>query len=194
MNTKKKVLAIFASGTGSNAMKIINYVSSLPIYQDIKFIVLSNKADALVLQKAKDLQIETFVFNRKKFYEDTEVIEYLYQQKVDIVVLAGFLWLVPLSLIEQYPKKIINIHPALLPKFGGKGMFGMHIHQAVKNANESETGITIHYVNANYDEGEIILQKKCPVYFSDTPEDIAKRVLTLEHEWFPKVVAELLLN
>lgn len=192
MKNNQKVVAIFASGTGSNAIKIIEHLSSLYSQSAIKFIVLSNKKDAPILQKAQNLGIETLVFNRAVFYDQKTVVEFLQNNGVDLVVLAGFLWLVPASLIEAYPQKIINIHPALLPKFGGKGMFGIHIHKAVKEANEKITGITIHYVNQHYDEGEIILQKQCEVYTDDTPEMIATKVLQLEHQWFPKVVADLL--
>lgn len=192
MKNNQKVVAIFASGTGSNAIKIIEHLSVLYSQNTIKFIILSNKKDAPILQKAQNLGIETLVFNRTEFYEQKTVVEFLQINGVDLVVLAGFLWLVPTNLIETYPQKIINIHPALLPKFGGKGMFGINIHKAVKEANEKTTGITIHYVNQHYDEGKIILQKQCEVYADDTPEMIAARVLQLEHQWFPKVVGDLL--
>lgn len=190
-------IAIFASGTGSNALKIINHLTNHWETDDetktnISFLVLSNKADAPILEKVSSLNIQTFVFNRQQFYEQTTVLDYLQANKVQFIVLAGFLWLVPDYLVDNYPHKIINIHPALLPKFGGKGMFGMHVHEAVKRANETETGITIHFVNKKYDEGEIILQKSCAVHADDTAEIIAKKVLALEHEWLPKVVEQLL--
>ena len=197
-------IAIFASGTGSNALKIIDYLtnhleSDNNIKTPISFLVLSNKADAAILEKISSMNtsmdtstnIETFVFNRKQFYEQTTVLDYLQAHDVQLIVLAGFLWLVPNYLVDNYPHKIINIHPALLPKFGGKGMFGIHVHEAVKQAKETETGITIHFVNKKYDEGEIILQKKCVVHADDTAEMIAKKVLSLEHEWLPKVVEQL---
>jgi phosphoribosylglycinamide formyltransferase-1 len=197
-------IAIFASGTGSNALKIIDYLTNHletddKIKTPISFLVLSNKADAPILEKISSMNtsmdtstnIETFVFNRKQFYEQTTVLDYLQAHDVQLIVLAGFLWLVPNYLVDNYPHKIINIHPALLPKFGGKGMFGIHVHEAVKQAKETETGITIHFVNKKYDEGEIILQKKCVVHTDDTAEMIAKKVLSLEHEWLPKVVEQL---
>ncbi len=196
-------IAIFASGTGSNALKIIDYLSNYvdtdyKIKTPISFLVLSNKADAPILEKLSLMKtskplinIETFVFNRQQFYEQTTVLDYLQAQDVQLIVLAGFLWLVPDYLVAHYPHKIINIHPALLPKYGGKGMFGMHVHEAVKQANETETGITIHFVNQKYDEGGIILQKKCAIDVDDNAEMIAKKVLLLEHEWLPKVVEQL---
>jgi phosphoribosylglycinamide formyltransferase-1 len=186
-------IAIFASGTGSNALKIIDYLTKEYQHkQEISFLILSNKSNAAILEKATALGIETFVFNRQEFYEQNTVLDFLQTQKVDFIVLAGFLWLIPNYLLNNYPKRIINIHPALLPKFGGKGMFGMQVHQAVKQAQETETGITIHYVNTKYDEGEIILQKKCAINPEDSAETIAKNVLALEHEWLPKIVASLL--
>jgi phosphoribosylglycinamide formyltransferase-1 len=190
-------IAIFASGTGSNALKIIDYFASpKEIFgensREISFVILSNKIDAPILEKASSRGIETFVFNRKEFYETNIVLDYLQKNDIKLIVLAGFLWLVPNYLVQNYPNKIINIHPALLPKFGGKGMFGINVHTAVKAANETETGITIHFINEKYDEGMIILQKKCLVHETDTPELIAKKVLALEHEWLPKTVEKLI--
>jgi phosphoribosylglycinamide formyltransferase-1 len=182
-------VALFASGTGSNVIKIIEHFAQHPA---VRFSVLSNKADAPVLAKATALGIETFVFDKKMFTEQTTVVDFLQARQVKLIVLAGFLWLVPESLVLAFPNKIINIHPALLPKFGGKGMYGMRVHQAVREANETESGITIHFVNTKYDEGKIILQVQCPVYQEDTPEVIAKKVQTLEHTWLPKVIEELL--
>ncbi len=182
-------IAIFASGGGSNALKIIDYFA---LRSDISFVILSNKSDAPILEKATAKDIENIVFNRKEFYESHRILEYLQKNEVDLIVLAGFLWLMPRYLIENYADKIINIHPALLPKYGGKGMFGINVHTAVKNAKETETGITIHFVNENYDEGMIILQKKCVIQEIDTPEMIAKKVLALEHEWLPQIVEKLI--
>ncbi|MEZ4949150.1 MAG: phosphoribosylglycinamide formyltransferase [Saprospiraceae bacterium] len=187
-----KKIAIFASGTGSNAKKIIEY------FQDneniVVDLVLSNKKDAPVLDMAKSFRIDTQVIDRQYFYHSEKLTHVLNERGVDLLVLAGFLWLVPNYLVDAFEDKIINIHPALLPKFGGKGMYGMNVHRAVKEAGETETGITIHYVNSKYDEGKGIFQASCPVYDSDTAEDIAKRVLQLEHEHFPKVIEEVLTN
>jgi phosphoribosylglycinamide formyltransferase-1 len=187
-----KKIAIFASGTGSNAKKIIEY------FQDneniVVDLVLSNKKDAPVLDMAKSFGIDTQVIDRQYFYHSEKLTYVLNERGVDLLVLAGFLWLVPSYLVHAFENKIINIHPALLPKFGGKGMYGMNVHRAVKEAGEAESGITIHYVNSKYDEGKGIFQASCPVYDSDTAEDIAKRVLQLEHEHFPKVIEEVLKN
>ncbi len=181
-------IAIFASGTGSNALKIIAHLATLP---DVQCLILSNKANAPILAKAQTIGIETFVFTKTEFYEQTTVVDFLKAQSIQFIVLAGFLWLVPPSFIAAFPKAIINLHPALLPKFGGKGMYGMRVHEAVKAANEMETGITIHYVNEKYDEGEIILQARCPIATMDTPESIAQKVQALEHLHLPEVVKNL---
>lgn len=182
-------IALFASGTGSNAIKIIEHFATNPA---VRFTVLSNKADAPVLAKAANLGIETFVFDKKMFVEQTTVIDFLQARQVKLIVLAGFLWLVPENLVLAFPDKIINIHPALLPKFGGKGMYGMRVHEAVRATNETESGITIHFVNTRYDEGKMILQVQCPVNDEDTPTMIAQKVQALEHIWLPKVVEQLI--
>ncbi|TAF66298.1 MAG: phosphoribosylglycinamide formyltransferase [Cytophagales bacterium] len=192
---KVSKIAIFASGTGTNAEKIIQHFQK----EDKKHIaqvslVLSNRMLAGVLEKAHQYQIPTCVFDRKGFYESSQITDYLQQQEIDLIVLAGFLWLLPSTLIRQFPDKIINIHPSLLPLFGGKGMYGMYVHEAVKAAGASETGITIHYVNENYDEGKIILQRKCTLSPEDTPEDIAHKVQHLEHHYFPLMVENILTN
>jgi len=181
-------IAIFASGTGSNAVKIIEHFKEKTEYS---FVVLSNKKDAPVLEKAKNLGVESFTFDRKDFYESEKVVDFLKAQQVRFVILAGFLWLVPPNLITAFMGRVINIHPALLPDFGGKGMYGMKVHQAVIDAKEAESGITIHYVNQKYDEGHIIFQDSCEVLPTDTPETLAQKIHTLEHEHFPKVVARL---
>ena len=183
-------IAIFASGRGSNAKKIIEHFRANP---DISVdLVISNKPKALVLEMAKEFQIETSVINRTSFYESEEIIETLNQKKIDLIVLAGFLWLIPPYLVQNFPNRIINIHPALLPKFGGKGMYGMNVHEAVKAAGEKESGITIHYVNEAYDEGGYIFKAACKIEESDSANEIAKKVLTLEHKYFPKVIEKLL--
>jgi phosphoribosylglycinamide formyltransferase-1 len=179
-------IAIFASGSGSNAENIVNYFSgnsnvAIPLF-------LTNKADAYVLKRAKKLDINTFVFNRKQFLETDEIITVLTENNIDLIVLAGFLLKIPENLIKAYPNKIVNIHPALLPKFGGKGMYGDHVHKAVVNDKKKESGITIHYVNENYDEGEIIFQAKCEVLPTDTYEDVAAKVHQLEYLHFPETL------
>jgi phosphoribosylglycinamide formyltransferase 1 len=186
MNVKKIVL--FVSGSGTNARNIIQYFSG---NEQIKVDSLwSNKPDAYALVRAAALGVDTFVFNRKQFYETGEVVEKLKNCDIDLIVLAGFLWLVPDNLIDNF--QIINIHPALLPKYGGKGMYGMKVHQAVVDNRDTESGISIHFVNQKYDEGEVIFQAKCPVLPTDSPEDIAKKVHELEYQYFPVVIEQLL--
>lgn len=186
----KKNVAIFASGSGSNAEKIIQYFMK---DTDIQVaLVLTNNPIAGVIDKANKQGIFVKVFNRKEFYETSNIIDTLKKFKIDLIVLAGFLWLLPKNIIENFPDKIINIHPALLPKYGGKGMYGMNVHKAIIEAKEKESGITIHYINDKYDEGKIILQEKCIISEKDTAEDLAKKVQLLEHEFFPKVIAEIL--
>ncbi|MFN3315739.1 MAG: phosphoribosylglycinamide formyltransferase [Raineya sp.] len=179
-------LAIFASGSGTNAENIFQY------FQNHDFIkvscLLSNKQDAFVLERAKKWQISAYVFNKADLYENKKVAEILEKEQIDWIILAGFLWLMPSWIVEKYPKKIINIHPALLPKYGGKGMYGMKVHQAVWENKEAFTGITIHYVNAVYDEGEIIFQAQTSISPADTPETIAEKVHQLEYEHFPAVI------
>ena len=184
-------IAIFASGSGSNAENIIRYFQN---HQQIHIrLILANNADAFVLERAKNLHVPAVVFSKNDFYKSTIVEDKLNQFEIDFIVLAGFLWLIPVSIIQAYPNKIINIHPALLPKYGGKGMYGSRVHEAVKVAGEKETGITIHYVNENYDDGNIIFQAKCAVNISDTPDSIAKKVHQLEYELFPKIIEQVLL-
>lgn len=189
--TKDWHIAIFASGTGSNAVKIIEYLQSK---YKMRFTVMANKSQAPVLAKAEAMKIPTIVFNRRELHNPDRVLNFLQSKKVDFIILAGFLWLIPEHLVKAYPNKIINIHPSLLPKYGGKGMFGMAVHEAVKEAGDQETGITIHYVDEDYDRGQAILQEKVAVAVSDEPQDIAKKVLELEHHHFPLVVEQLLLG
>jgi len=183
-------IAIFASGSGSNAENIINYFKgnegvSIPL-------IISNKRDAYVHQRAKNLDIKSVTFTKSEFDTTDKVLDCLQENNIDFIVLAGFLLKVPENLLQAYPNRIINIHPALLPKFGGKGMYGDHVHQAVLEARETESGITIHYVNANYDEGAIIFQAKCPVYATDSYEDVAKKVHALEYTYFPGIIEDVL--
>jgi phosphoribosylglycinamide formyltransferase 1 len=181
----KSRLAIFASGSGSNAEEIIKYFSHHPNAEVA--LLLSNNPSAYALERAKRFGIRTILFSREEL-KDGLVLQQLKEAKISHIVLAGFLWLVPSNLIEAYPDHIINVHPALLPKFGGKGMYGMKVHEAVKASAEKETGITIHLVNEHYDEGTILFQGKCSVDEKCTAEEIAKRVHTLEYEHYPKVI------
>lgn len=172
-------LAVFLSGNGSNAEQIFSHFKNHPTITVA--LVLSNNPEAFGLQRAGKFNIQTKVFNKSQFHESDIVLDWLKDEQVTHLVLAGFLWMIPQNLIQAYPKRIINIHPALLPKFGGKGMYGSKIHTAVKVAGETETGITIHEVNEKYDEGKIIFQAGCKVLPEDTPESIAKKVQALEH-------------
>lgn len=185
-----KRIAIFASGRGSNAKRIIEHFQQHPTIDVV--LIASNKSHAGVLDIARQHHIETLVFDKARLYKSRQLLDDLRTHQIDFIVLAGFLWLVPTYLIQAYPKRIINIHPALLPKYGGKGMYGMHVHQAVCKAKETETGITIHYVNEVYDDGEIIFQTTCSVTASDAPQDIAHKVQRLEHQHFPRVIERLL--
>lgn len=184
----KKNIAVFISGKGSNALNIIQYFKSS---ENIEVsLIVSNRSDSGALQISKDTGVPFFIMNRTDFYEKNKLIEVLQAHHVQAIVLAGFLWLIPQKLIQLYPERIINIHPALLPKYGGKGMYGMNVHQAVKDHNEEETGITIHVVNEEYDKGKILLQQKVKLTEQDTPESIAQKVHALEYEYFPKTIEE----
>lgn len=183
-------IAIFASGSGSNAENIFQYFKNHPSIQ--VSCLLSNKQDAFVLERAKKWQIPIYTFSKADLYENGRVAEILEKEQIDSIVLAGFLWLIPSWMIEMYPQKIINIHPALLPQYGGKGMYGMKVHQAVWENKEAFTGITIHYANAVYDEGEVIFQAKVALSSEDKPETIAEKVHQLEYKYFPKVVEQVL--
>lgn len=186
-----KNIAIFASGEGTNAQCIIDYFKNS---SSIKIaVIISNKENANVLNRAKKEGIPTLTVNKTNFYENNLTIQQLNNYKIDLIVLAGFLWIIPESLIKTFPNKIINIHPALLPKYGGTGMYGMNVHKAVIEAKEKESGISIHYVNEKYDEGKIISQHTCVVNENDTPESLAKKIHQLEYEFYPKVIEELLM-
>ena len=191
MKSKKRI-AIFATGSGSNAEVMMRYFQSHPKIE-VSFL-LSNKPEAGVLQHAKKYQVPTFVFNRDLFFNSENVLNQLKEKDIDFIVLAGFLWKIPDYLIAAYPNRIINIHPALLPKFGGKGMYGIHVHEAVKAAGEQESGITIHLVNENYDEGKILLQEKVRILPEDNAVTIAKKVLQLEHAHFSPLVEKYILE
>ncbi len=185
----KKRIAIFASGNGTNAENIINHFKNSDL-ADV-FLVLSNKNDAKVLSKAANHNIKTTTFTKEELNENNGVLKMLQKHNIDLIILAGFLLKFPENILEHYPEKVINIHPALLPKYGGKGMYGMHIHKAVVENRETETGITIHYVNQNYDEGKIIFQTKTEVSINNTPEQVAEKIHKLEEEHFPKVIESI---
>ena len=186
----KKRIAIFASGSGSNAQKIMEHFKRSADAEVV--LVLTNNPQAYVLQRADNFEIPSHIFTRQEFYETDEVIRILKNLQVDLVVLAGFLWLVPQSLLEAYPNKIINLHPALLPKYGGKGMYGDNVHKAVLANKEEESGITIHFVNEQFDEGEIIHQSKFRIDADDNLEMVKFKGQQLEHQHFPKVIENLL--
>jgi len=185
-------IAIFASGSGTNAENIINYFSNKNRAKVT--LVLSNKREAFVLRRAAALETRSVFFDRKELYVTEKVLRYLLLYKIDFVVLAGFLWLVPENILNRYQFRIINIHPALLPRYGGKGMYGSKVHEAVIRNRDPESGITIHYVNESYDEGDIIFQVKCKVDPSDTPDTLAEKVHALEYEHYPKIIEELVVK
>lgn len=185
-----KNIVIFASGNGSNAENIADYFD---YSKSIKITaVFTNNANAGVIEKMKRFEIPCVIFTKDDIRSKEYFLIKLYQYRPDLIVLAGFLWLIPGYLISAYPNKIINIHPALLPKFGGKGMYGMQVHEAVKAANETETGITIHYVNQKFDDGKIIFKEKTELTENDTPETIAQKIHELEMENFPKEIERIL--
>ena len=185
-------VAIFASGTGSNAKKIVEHFKHNP-YINVSLIV-SNRADAPVLEMAHENGIPTVIIDRTSFYQSEDILKIFNNFSINFVVLAGFLWLVPTYLVRAFEHRMVNIHPALLPKYGGKGMYGMRVHEAVKKAGDTETGITIHFVNEHYDDGDIVFQARCPISEADTPEDIAQNIHRLEHRHFPEVIEKLLLG
>jgi len=192
MNQKQKNIAIFASGNGSNAQNIVEYFKD---NKDVNIkLFLTNKKDAYVIERAKDLEIPCIVFTAKELRESNKIVDVLKEYSIDFIVLAGFLLRIPQNLIELFPNKIVNIHPALLPKYGGKGMYGDFVHQAVKEAGDAKTGITIHYVNEHYDEGQIVFQKEVELDSEDTPDRIAEKVHALEYAFFPKVIEDILYN
>jgi len=183
-------IAIFASGSGSNAQKLMEYFKGR---EDIKVVLLlSNTSKAYALERAKNFGVPTYTFNRNGFYNSNEVVDELKKRDVKWVILAGFLWLIPENLLKAYPDQIVNIHPALLPAYGGHGMYGKYVHEAVAKAGDKESGITIHLLNERYDEGEIIFQARCLLEEGDTAEDIAHKVQLLEHEHFPIIVEQLI--
>lgn len=185
-----KRIVIFASGSGTNAENLIKFFHNSDNASVIQ--VLTNNPHAKVLERAKKFKVSALSFNKIAFTETDDLLNLLKASKPDLIVLAGFLWKFPEHILNVFPNKVINVHPALLPKYGGKGMYGMHVHEAVVNNKETETGITIHYVNEHYDEGAIIFQAKCVITSTDTAEDVAAKIHELEMEYFPKVVDKLL--
>ncbi len=187
-----KTIAILASGSGTNAENIIKYFSQS---KEIKVdSVLTNKKNAGVIERANRLNIPHFFFSNVDFKDGNKVETLLSQRKIDYIILAGFLALIPENLTKKYPKRIINIHPALLPKYGGKGMYGDFVHKAVIENQEKESGISIHFVNEKYDEGEIILQAHCPVYDNDSVQSLANRIHKLEYRYFPTCIEQVILD
>ena len=185
-------IAIFASGSGSNAESIINYFSKKTDI-DVTLIV-SNKSDAYVLTRAKNHNLDTLILDKAHFNSDKRMLDNLSKYNIDFIVLAGFLWLVPAYLVKAFPHRIINIHPALLPDYGGKGMYGKRVHQAVFDNNERTSGMTIHYVDEHYDEGHIIFQEKVELQASDTPDIIAQKVLELEHRHYSRIIESIIIE
>jgi formyltetrahydrofolate-dependent phosphoribosylglycinamide formyltransferase len=191
----QKRLAIFASGTGSNTQQIIDYFTSPSVKWHVTVsLIVCNKPGAGVLQIAQTKKINTLLIDRERFFYGDAYLDVLHETKIELIVLAGFLWKIPLPIIHAFPKRIINIHPALLPKYGGKGMYGNKVHEAVIEAGEKKSGITIHYVDEHYDEGDIIFQATCDVLPGDTPETLAQRIHKLEHKHYPAVIERLIRN
>ena len=186
----KHKIAILVSGTGTNAINIIEYFEKNSVADVV--LVISNKTDALAIEKAQNKGVKTVVFNNESFKKNGTVLNYLMSHSIDFIVLAGFLMKIPNDIIHAYPNKIVNLHPSLLPKYGGKGMYGKHVHGAVIEAQESESGISIHFVNEEYDEGAIIFQAKVSVEKGDSVEVLAKKIQQLEHRFFPKVIEQVI--
>jgi len=201
-----KRIALFASGSGSNAEKIADYFAG-PRETGLRqadnaevaiSLVLTNNPKAGVIDRARRgfgtglVHTPVLVFDRPTFYKTNQIVELLQNQGIDLIVLAGFMWLIPADLVRAFPNRIVNIHPALLPNYGGKGMYGHFVHEAVVAAGETESGITIHFVNEHYDEGAVIYQASCSIALTDTPEDVARKVQLLEHEHYPRVVGEVI--
>jgi phosphoribosylglycinamide formyltransferase-1 len=187
---KMKKIVLFASGSGSNVENIVKYFKKNEEVEITK--VYTNNPNAYVIERCKILDLSCEIFGRKEFRENLSVLSDLKVIQPDLIVLAGFLWLVPSAYVEAFPNRIINIHPALLPKYGGKGMYGQHVHEAIVANKETESGITIHYVNEKYDDGNIIRQEKCSISPNDTADDVASKVHALEYDYFPLAIKELL--
>jgi phosphoribosylglycinamide formyltransferase-1 len=184
-------IVVFASGSGTNAENIIKFFNTTKIAKVTQ--VLCNNEHAKVFERCKNLNVNCLLFNKDEFLKEDTILNLL-KKEADYIILAGFLWKIPAKIIEVFPKKIINIHPALLPKYGGKGMYGMNVHRAVKANSEKETGITIHYVNENYDEGAVIYQAKTTLNENDTPETIAEKIHLLEERYFSRIIESVILE
>jgi phosphoribosylglycinamide formyltransferase-1 len=189
MRKDRKIrIAIFASGNGSNAE---NIAKSLDGNETVEVAaILTNNPKAFVIERAKKMNIKSLAFSRDDFYSKDVVVEYLNTSRVDYIVLAGFLWLIPQKLISLFPQRMINIHPALLPNFGGKGMYGNHVHEAVINSGEKHSGITIHLIDEEYDKGKVLFQAQCDISNADTVETLAEKIHQLEYKYFPQIVTE----
>lgn len=188
----KKCIVIFASGSGTNTQNLIQYFQQSEFAEVV--LVLSNKKDAKVLNRSKNLNIRSLHFSKTSLFSSEGVLKLLKEVNADYIILAGFLLKFPALILKEFPNRVINLHPALLPKYGGKGMYGNHVHKAVVANKEKKTGITIHYVNENYDEGAIIFQKSVALSEKDTSEMVAEKIHELEYKWFPKVVEKLILK
>jgi phosphoribosylglycinamide formyltransferase-1 len=186
-------IAIFASGSGTNAQRITEYFRRRSSSIEVDLILTNNPA-AGVLERAGKLGVSTVTFTRSEFYETNRIAEILDEHAIGFVILAGFLWLVPEAILKAYPDRIINIHPALLPSYGGKGMYGMKVHETVIANREKESGITIHLVNERYDEGQILFQERCTIEAADTPESLAEKIHRLEYRYFPEVIEKYILR
>jgi len=186
----KKVcrIAIFASGSGTNAENIVQYFKKQNDFE--VSMILTNNKKAFVLERAKKLRIQSYVFSKEAFYKTTNIIDVLAKKRINFIVLAGFLWLIPEYLLEKYGRRILNIHPALLPEYGGKGMYGDYVHRAVINNEETESGITIHYVNENYDEGQVVFQQKVKVEKNDSADSLAVKIHQLEYKYYPVIIEQ----
>ena len=185
-----KRIIIFASGSGSNAENIVRYFREKKSAEVI--FIATNNPKAYVIERAQRLNVPVKLFNRNEFYDENDFLDFLQHGNPDVIVLAGFLWLVPGKYLKAFPNKIINIHPALLPKYGGNGMYGDRVHEEVKKSGDAESGITIHLLNEKFDEGKILFQAKCNIDSSDTPEMIAQKVHSLEYEYYPKEIERFL--
>jgi len=183
-------IAVFASGSGTNAENLVLYFRTNPLAE--VSLIVCNKPDAFVLTRAENLGVESLLINRTDWEHPENLVQELLKRKIDLIVLAGFLWLIPPALIEAFPRRIINIHPALLPKYGGKGMYGDKVHESVKINSETETGITIHYVDNKYDTGDIIFQESVKINpILESADEIAHKVHELEYKWYPEIVARV---
>ncbi len=189
-SVKMKNIALFASGNGTNVQRIAEYFKNS---KEVRIsLVMTNNPEAGVLKRAENLNLPYDIFTKEQFYHSSEIIDKLKKLNIDLIVLAGFLWLVPSKMIKSFPDKIINIHPALLPKYGGKGMYGQHVHQAVIKNREKKSGITIHYVNNKYDEGQIIFQSEIEISNGETPQSLAEKIHQHEYKYFPLIIEKLL--